>query len=360
MSGEKTEQPTQKRLRDARKKGQVAHSKEVSSTATLLGVFAYFLFGHRWIHQQVMEMMVLPTQYLNQPFSTAFSEIIIGVALYMGLICGPVIAIIIVVGIGTNYLQVGPLFSIESITPKLEKLNPAEKFKQIFSVKNFVEFAKSNFKVAFLGILIYYLIRSSIPTLVYSPFDGLPGVVRILNHLMFSLAMVTSFAYIVIATADYFFQKKQYRKQLMMTKSEVKQEHKENEGDPQIKSKRRQLHRELANDEAIQKTKQSTVLVTNPTHFAVALYYEKGITQLPITLVKGKGDLALRMISAAKDDGIPIVRNIPLARALYADADIDRFIPKEFIAPVAEVLRIVLNMRKHHEISDSPPVDDSD
>ena len=346
MSSEKTEQPTNKRLRDARKKGQVAHSKEISSTATLVGMFTYFLIGHQWIYQQFIEMIHLPAKFYGVPFDDALPQVFGGVAMHAVLISLPALILVIIAGVGANYLQVGPLLSFEPIMPKMEKLNPAEKFKQIFSMKNFVEFLKSGFKVIFLGILIYRLIRNSIPTLIYVPYDGLDGVMRVLHHTLFNLAVVTAFAYIVIAAFDYIFQRKQHIKQLMMTKQEVKQEHKENEGDPTIKSRRKQLHRELANDQAIKQTKKSTVLVTNPTHYAIALYYQKGITKLPIMLAKAKGPLALQMMAVAEEEQIPIMRNIPLARGLYADGNPDHYIPREFIEPVAEVLKAVARLRR--------------
>lgn len=350
MSSEKTEQPTNKRLRDARKKGQVAHSKEVSSTALLLGLFAYFYYGGPWIYRQLLELIVTPAEFYHLPFDQALPKALIAVSTSVVLLSLPAIGIVIVIGVAANYFQVGPLLSFEPLSPKLSKLNPMEKLKQIFSMKNFIEFVKSVIKVVFLSILIYILIRDSMPALVYIPYNGLDAIIQLLNILLFRLAVVTGFAYIVIAVADLFFQRRQHTKQLMMTKQEVKQEHKENEGDPQIKGKRRQLHREMASGEVEERVKKSTVLVTNPTHYAVALYYEKGRTPLPVLLAKGKGGLALRMIDIAQREGVPVMRNVPLARALYSDAESDRCIPRQFIEPVAEVLRVVIRLRQEQEL----------
>lgn len=350
MSGEKTELPTRKRLRDARKKGQVAHSKEVSSTVLLLGMFVYFIVGGEWIYQQLIEMIDIPTGYYTVPFNEALPAVVTGVIGKIVVLSLPGVGVVILGGIGANYFQVGPLFSTEPLTPNLSKLNPAEKLKQMFSMKNFMEFIKSSVKVVFLGILIYHLIRDSIPVLIYVPYDGLDGVLRALNALLYRLAIVTSFAYIVIAVADFVFQRKQHTKQLMMTKQEVKQEHKENEGDPTIKGKRKELHRELANGEAVKRTKNATALVTNPTHYAIALQYEKGVTPLPILLAKGKGPLALRMMEVAREEGIPVMQNVPLARALYAEAKVDQFVPRDLIEAVAEVLRVVQRMRREQEL----------
>jgi type III secretion protein U len=346
VSSEKTEQPTNKRLRDARKKGQVAHSKEISSTALLLGLFAYFYIGSDWIYCRLIELIETPAEFCQTPFNEAMPQVFISVTTSAGLLLMPPVGIVLVLGIAANYLQVGPVFSAEPIAPKLSKLNPIEKLKQIFSMKNFIEFVKSVIKVVFLGVLIYILIRNALQSLVYIPYDGLEGVLQLLNALLFRLATFTGFAYITIAAADFYFQRKQHIKQLMMTKQEVKQEHKENEGDPQIKGKRRQLHREMANGEVEKRVKKSTVLVTNPTHFAIALYYEKGHTRLPLLLAKAKGPLALRMIDIARREGVPVMQHVPLARALYSDGDIDQFIPRDLIEPVAEVLRAIIRLRQ--------------
>ncbi|MCD0457852.1 type III secretion system export apparatus subunit SctU [Roseiconus lacunae] len=349
MSGEKTELPTNKRLRDARKKGQVAHSKEVSSTALLIAMFTYFYVGGDWIYQNLIAMIGVPSQHYGLEFGDALSGTLVGVFTHAVLLCLPAIGLVLAVGVGANYAQVGALFSVEPLTPKFSKLNPAEKLKQTFSTKNLIEFAKSCFKVLFLGILIYLLIKKAIGGLVFLPYDGLPGVLSALHTMLFRLAILTSFAYAVIAVADFVLQKKQHTKQLMMSKQEVKQEHKENEGDPTIKGRRRQLHRELANDESVKRVKKSSVLVTNPTHFAVALYYEKGVTKLPIILAKGSGSLALRMIDEAKHNDIPVMRNVPLARGLFAFGNVDSFIPRDFIRPVAEVLRVVMRIAKEKQ-----------
>ena len=349
MSGEKTEQPTAKRLRDARKKGQVAHSKEVSSTVLLVGLFAFFYYGAGWLTQQLIDLISIPTQYYHVPFDEALPDALTAVFVKLVTITLPPLGIVLVLGIAANFFQIGPLLAFESIAPKLSKLNPMEKLKQIFAVKNLVEFLKSGFKVTFLGILIYYLIKGAIPALVHVPFSGLPGTLQLLDLLMYRLMMVTSFAYVTIAVADFFFQQRQHTKQLMMSKQEVKQEHKENEGDPQIKGKRRQLHRELVNDEVSKRVKKSSVLITNPTHYAIALYYEKGETQLPILLAKAKGPVALRMMDIARREGIPIMRNIPLAHALFDVVEVDHFIPRDLIEPVAEVLRTVMRLRKQQQ-----------
>ena len=346
MSGEKTEQPTPKRERDARNKGQVAVSKEVVSTALLVAIFTWFMVGWKWMFGEVGEMILLPATCYHLPFEEALPKVLSGVAAAAALVTLPFLGLVIAGGIASNYFQVGALFTLEPLKPDLKKLNPIDKIKQMFSMKNLVEFLKSNFKIAFLGVLLYIVIRDAIGPLTHIPYGGLEGVTTLLAALLFRVALFTMLAYVIIAVADLFFQKHQHTKQLMMTKEEVKQEYKEMEGDPTIKSKRKQLHQELVMGDASEKVKKSSVLVTNPTHYAIAIYYEKDKVRLPMILAKGEGALALRMIKTAEEAGVPIMRNIPLAHNLFDNAMVDKYIPADLIEPVAEVLRWVMQLRQ--------------
>ncbi len=349
MSGEKTEQPTPKRLRDARKKGQVAMSKEVVSTALLIAIFSLFMFGWRWMFDRLKEMLALPSGYYEIPFPDALQEVLGGVATTSTILLLPFLGLVVIVGIAANYVQIGALFSFEPVKPQFSKLDPVQKLKQMFSMKNFMEFVKSIVKIVFLGILLYFVIRDAIPALMHAPYGGVAGVVALLTMTMYQVALYTIAAYVIIAFADYVFQKKQHIKGLMMSKDEVKQEYKEMEGDPTIKSKRKQLHQELAMGDAVGKVKKSTVLVTNPTHYAIAIYYEKDETRLPIVLAKGEGALAKRMIAAAHEEGIPIMRNVPLAHDLFDHATVEKYIPSDLIESVAEVLRWVQQLEREED-----------
>ena len=349
MSDEKTEQPTSKKLRDAREKGQVANSKDVASTALLVALFAYFFIAWDWIYESCLELIRLPAEFYDVPFAEAYPEIIAASVTKILLLTLPVLGVVMVVGVAANYFQIGALFVLEPMKPDLKKLNPVDKAKQIFSIKNLVEFAKSVFKVAFLGILLFLLIRDSLSALVEVPYSGLDGVLVLLGKLMFLVAIYTSFVYIVIAAIDFGFQRWQHNKQLMMSKDEVKREYKEMEGDPTIKSKRKQLHQEMVMSDNVEKTKKSTVLVTNPTHRAIAIYYEEGETKLPMIMAKGEGALAERMIAAAKEAGIPIMQNVPLAHDLFDHGHIEQYIPTELIEPIAEVLRWVQQIQEEQQ-----------
>jgi type III secretion protein U len=349
VSGEKTEQPTPKKLQDARKKGQIAQSKDVSSTANLVVVLAFLFVGGSWIFGQLADLVMLAGDAAALPFDEGLVRMREAAVLTLLKISLPLAGIVIVFGIGVNFLQIGPLFVFEPLKPELKKLNPLEKLKQMFSMKNLIEFLKSAFKIAFLGVLLYLTIKSELPNLIEIPYTGLEGALEMLNELMFRICLITILAYIAVAAGDFFFQQWQHTKQLKMTKDEVKREYKEMEGDPTIKGKRKQLHQEMVMSGNVEKAKKATVLVTNPTHRAIAIVYKEGETKLPIVTAKAEGAAAMRMIKAAQEAGVPIMRNIPLATDLFFHADVEQYIPIELIEPIAEVLRWV------KEITESAP-----
>lgn len=349
MSDDKTEQPTSKKLRDARKKGQVAYSKDATSTLLLVGIFAYLGLTWRMNIEDLREFLVLPSRFFSAPFSQGVAQVMDGALTQTMRILLPLLGITAIFGIAGGYLQVGGLFTVEPIKPSFSKLNPMEKFKQIFSKKNLFEFAKSSLKIVFLGILIYKLIKSQIHDLILLPYVGPNGVIQILGPIMKNFAAVVLFAYIVVAVADVFFQKRAHIKKLMMSKDEVKREYKEMEGNPEIKGKRKQLHREMLEEGPAQRTKKSSALITNPTHLAIAIYYEEEVSPLPVVLAKGEGPLAEEMILIARTDGIPVMRNVPLAHALMDSADEMQFVPSALIGPVAEVLRWIRDLKDEGE-----------
>jgi type III secretion protein U len=346
MSGEKTEQPTSKRLRDARQKGQVSHSQDVSSTATL--IVSFVVIGLLWpkMMTQFRELILLPAQYYNVPFERAFPELLLEVGRRIVQISAPILAAVFVTAFAAAFLQVGALLTFEPVMPKLEKLNPFAKLKQMFGIKGIVELIKNLLKTVFLGYLIYKLMLELIDPLVHLPYGGVEGTIEVLGPVLHKLAINVSLAYIVFAVLDFFLQKYQHTKGLKMSKEEVKQEYKEMEGNPEIKGKRKQLQRELSQQSTMQQTRKATVLVTNPTHRAVALEYKQGKTPLPVVVAKGEGFMAKKMIEIAQEEGIPIMQNVPLAHALFDNVAVDQYIPSDLIEPVAEVLRWVQQIQQ--------------
>mgnify|MGYP000459535926 CR=1 FL=1 len=334
---QKTEKPTPKKISDARKKGQVAQSKEVVSAALLTSLFLYFWATDEYHLRVLSEIILLPAQFYHLPFYEALEGVVEGVLHKVFFLLIPLITIVVVVGILSNYIQVGPLFVMEPIKPKAEKISLISGFKKIFSMKNFFEFVKSVFKILFLSFLVYLVIINNIKDLIEVPYCGDQCLMPLLGYLVKLLLINSVIAFIVVAVIDYVFQKMQHIKQLKMSMDEIKREYKETEGNPEIKSQRKSIHRELLNGDTRKKVAGSSVLITNPTHVAVGLYYKKGDTPLPSLTVMGVDSMAQRIKAIAYEENIPVIENIPLARALLAQAEVGGAIPSNLIEPVAEV-----------------------
>jgi type III secretion protein U len=262
-------------------------------------------------------------------------------------IVAPIVAVVMSTAFVAIIAQTGFLFAPKAAAPKLENLSPAKWFKKVFSIKNLVEFAKNIIKVALLAGIAYTVLEKFIPTLFDIPQGGLSAMWLVLGSASGELVLKCAGGFAVIAALDFLYQKYKWTQDHMMSMDEVKREFKESEGDPQVKGKRKQLHQEMIQQGQISNTRKAKVLVTNPTHFAIALDYEKDKTPLPIILAKGEGALAQRMIQVAKEEGIPIMRNVPLAHALYEQGTENAYIPKDLIGPVAEVLRWVQSLQNH-------------
>jgi len=341
MSGEKTEPPSQKKLRDARQKGDVAHSKDFTQTLLILALLGYMLGNGGGIIASLERLMLVPAALAGQPFEMALKTALSAALDEAVTLMLPFLLIVLGVGLFGEFLQVGVVFAFEKIKPSAKKLNAIDNLKNMFSKRNLVEFLKSAVKIGFLSTLVTLVVRDALPQLMAVPHSGLAGLQMGVSAMLRTLLANMALAYVVIALADFTWQRMQYRKQLMMSKEEVKQEYKEMEGDPHIKSMRKRLHQEMVMQGAVGSARKATVLVTNPTHLAVALYYEPNETPLPVVLAKGEGALAEQMMQAAREAGVPVMQNIELAHALMADAQPDQYIPSELIEPVAQVLRLV-------------------
>ncbi len=344
-SGEKTEMPTAKKLRDAREKGQVCTSKDIVSTALLVVLMVMTAAIAMMLVTDIEGLIHYVGQsYEMDPDAARRS---IG-ALTAIVICKHSFLFVLVaavVGVVANVAQIGFLFTFEPMKPNLSKLNPAEGFKRIFCMKNFFEFFKNVVKVSFLGYLIYKLIKASYPSLLPICYGTVDDIMPVLKVIMKRLASYTAFGYIVIAAADRFFQQKNFTKQMMMTKDEVKREYKEMEGSQEVKQKQQEFRQEILNGpNVVEGTKKSSVVVTNPTHLAVGIHYKAGESPLPRITIMGADRVAALIRRVAMEEGIPIMENVPLARALYAKGRVEEFIPESLIEPVAEVLKWVKSL----------------
>ncbi|MDD7805078.1 MAG: type III secretion system export apparatus subunit SctU [Endozoicomonas sp. (ex Botrylloides leachii)] len=349
MSAEKTEEPTPKKLRDARKKGQVAKSKEVSGTFGLIAVLITLWIMGSMLMESIEQMLLFPAKVYNENFDFALKVVVTGILDEFIFLLLPLVLVAMFSAIIGNAMQFGLLFSSESIKPDIKKIDPIQGAKKIFSMKNLVEFFKSIFKIIFLSFVVYYVISTSMKDMVNIPYCGSKCILPVAGEVMKQLLLYSVAAFIAIAVLDYLFERHNFMKQQRMTKDEVKREYKEMEGSPEIKSKRKEIHQEILN--SADNTKKSDVVIKNPTHLAIGLHYRQKSTPLPVIMVKGRGAHARFIVKVAEKEGIPVLENVPLAHALF-DVDIAAYIPSELIEPVAEVFRWVQETKEEEKYQD--------
>lgn len=346
FAGEKTEEPTDKRRADARKKGQVGRSQEISGAFVLLtGFFLLKLLGAS-IAQDIEAYTIQIYGHLNQTVDTeTVMQLFIDAALVLIKTAFPVMLSIMLIGLGINLFQVGINFTMEPLEFKLDNLNPINGFGRIFSKRSLVELLKSLLKILIIGAFLYSFLSDEVMHMPEFIYLDLGSSMARMGELIFSLAFQIIAVYLVMAVADYAYQKWQTTQDLKMSKEDIKEEMKQTEGDPQIKSKIRQKQRQMAMARMMKEVPKADVIVTNPTHFAVALQYEKGM-QAPKVIAKGQDLVAQRIKQIAREAKVTIVENKPLARALYASVEIGGAVPPELYQSVAEVLAYVYRLKK--------------
>ena len=344
---EKTEPPSQKKIQDARKRGEVAKSKDFTQTVLVVALFGYFIAVGGSIFENFAGLMLLPMGHIGSDFQTAVSLVVEEFLLQTAQLLIPILLIVIAVGVFCEALQTGMNISFEALKPSGKKLNPVENAKNIFSKKSLVEFFKSAAKIAVISAVLYNLVLDSLPLLMGLIYRDVGDLGLIMSQVLKTMIIYTGLAYGVIALADLAWQRHTYTKGLMMSKDEVKQEYKGMEGDPHIKGQRKQLHMEMMQNDAVNSARNASVVITNPTHLAIALRYDEETTPLPVLLAKGEGALAARMVEAAREAGVPVMQDVPLARALFEQGQADQYIPSDLVEPVAAVLRLVRNLEGH-------------
>lgn len=337
-TGEKTEQPTPKKERDARQKGQVARSQEVVTTISLMSAIAYLWFSWDFTFNRLVLAMDQIVALYTVDFRTAAFQ---GMAIVFDeavAIIAPLLAIVIVADIFANYLQFGTVFAPSNVAMKLENISIKKGFGRIFSLKQLFEVFKSIIKIVFLSVLLLLVVRDALGPYVNSVPCGMVCIVDVTGQVMAQTLLWSALAFVIVAVLDFMFQRKQHTKSLMMSKEDVKREFKESEGDPIIKGQRKQLAQELAMSDGGERAKKSTAVVINPTHFAVAIKYDPDVHPLPVVVAKGRNLYAHFLRGQAEAAGVPIFRNVPLTRSLFADTDIDQYVPDELFDVVAEIL----------------------
>lgn len=343
----KTEEPTPKKLQDARKKGQIPQSKEIGSFAVLAGLalvvalVAPFVLPITFEHLRAIVEQSGSISLDHGTTADVMSSVTYGVLISLA----PIFAVFIVLALAVQLGQVGFLLSTEPITPKLSKISPIAGAKRLFSMKSLVEFLKGLAKISIVGVIAYIAARPEFDRLEamiqLETIDILLEVQVIVVRILIGVLVVL----FVIAALDYAYQYYEHIKQNRMTRQEVRDEHKQAEGDPHVKARLRQIRTERARRRMMASVPTADVVVTNPTHFAVALKYDEDQMAAPVVVAKGADDVAFRIRTVANENDVPIVENKPLARALFDSVEIDDPIPAEHYQAVAKVISYVYKLK---------------
>lgn len=344
---EKTEQPTPKRREEARKKGQVAKSQEVTSVTILLACLILFYFNAEIMVEKTMKMtrwvlsesgnFIIDSNTIHLLIKTLIYEI-------FGILA-PLLSMVICVAVSVNVMQVGFLLSLESIQPKLSKIDPIKGFQRLFSMKALVELIKNVLKISVVGFIGYITIKGEMTNLISLGSLSTWGVLEYIGKVASKVTLRTCWVLIVLALFDYIFQKWDFEKNLKMSKQDVKDEFKQSEGDPLIRSRIKRLQIESARKRMMASVPKADVVITNPVHFAVALKYDQTTMIAPKVCAKGRGYIAEKIKDIAGKNNVPIIENKPLAQVLYKIVDVDETIPAELYKAVAEVLAYIYNIK---------------
>ncbi|MDF0725171.1 flagellar biosynthesis protein FlhB [Cytobacillus sp. S13-E01] len=348
FAGEKTEKATPKKRQESRKKGQVAKSADVNTAFLLIFIFLLLLFIGGFMRDKMIDIFTHSFQeYLLinvtvESVHRLFLEILSEVA----IVVGPIMLIAIVAGVAANLMQIGFLFSIESIQMKLNKIDPIQGFKRIYSIRAIVEMLKSILKIIFVGAVTFTVIWLQLEEILLLSQMSVGSALVFLGKLTIQMGLSAAFALLFLSVLDYLYQKYDHEKNIKMSKQDIKDEYKKSEGDPLIKSKIKQKQREMAMQRMMQEVPKADVVITNPTHYAIALKYDEDKMDAPYVVAKGVDFVAQKIKELAKENSIATVENRPLARALYSQTEIGDAVPEEFFKAVAEILAFVYRLKQ--------------
>lgn len=347
----KTEKATPKRRQDERKKGHVFLSQDAVSTATLVGTWSLLCI----LAATIVEELSAFINYCFRQVGTAnvLSELAEIQRLGIGALlkaAGPLLLMTAVLAVAATLLQTRFLISGEIIRPKFSKINPLEGFKRLFSLKSVINALKGVLKIIVLLVIVFNNLKKVVQECIKYPFTDIESAIIHFTDACGTMMIQLIIAFIVLSAADYLYQKWEYERDMRMSKQEIKEEFKQTEGDPKVKGRIREIQRQRAQMRMMQQVPQADVVIKNPTHFAVALRYKPEQDNAPIVLAKGQDALALRIISVAEEHQVTVVENIPLARALYAQTELNREIPPELYNAVAEVLVYIFKLDENRRI----------
>lgn len=347
FSGEKTEKATPKRRSEARKKGQVRKSSEINSAIVLLLTFMVLKYYLPYILNELqnftrttyMDMWNVDLN-LNTVHNLTMQVIILG-----GKLVGPIMAAALLAGLVTNYMQVGFMFSTDPLMPKFDKINPLSGFKRIVSLRSVVEMFKSISKLIIIGYVTFSVISSNFYIFPQMLDMNIFAAIAIIGQISYKIVFRAAIALIVLAVIDFIYQRYEFEKSIKMSKQEVKEEYKLMEGDPQVKGKIKERQRLMSQRRMMQDVPKADVVITNPTHFAIAIKYDGKVMAAPVVIAKGVDDVAQKIKEIAKENKVVTVENRPLAQALYKTVEIGFPVPPELFQAVAEVLAFVYRLK---------------
>ncbi|MEK5039534.1 flagellar biosynthesis protein FlhB [Sporosarcina sp. FSL K6-3457] len=349
FAGEKTEKATPKKRQDSRKKGQVLKSQDVTSAIVLLTVFLFLFFIAGFMRDRFFVFFkqafieYVPLTHLDKDKAMLiYSEVLV----QMAFILLPIMLAAVVAGLAGNLFQIGLLFTTEPLKFDLKKIDPIKGLKRIFSLRAIIELMKSVLKISFIGSTTAIILMLNIDNVLALAFKSPWDVMTTVAQLAALMGITAAFVLLFISILDFFYQKYDYEKNLRMSKQDIKDEHKNSEGDPIIKSRIKQRQREMAMRRMMQEVPHADVVITNPTHYAIAIKYDDGDMDAPIVVAKGVDFVAQKIKLIAKEHDIIMVENRPLARALYDDVEVGGRIPEEFFKAIAEILAYVYRIQR--------------
>lgn len=344
--GEKTEKASPKKLRDAKKKGQVAKSQDLPSAFTFIASIWIVLSLSQFLYKELGGFIIATFSQVDkgnldqaiQALMFKANEVIFYASI-------PVLAAVSLIGATITFLSVGPVFAPEVFKFDIKKFDPIQNLKAKFKMRTFVELLKSLAKIGIASYIIYDVMYNSLPTLIRAVSMPMESTLMIFHAFLMEVIIKVGLFFIIVAVADFIYQKKDFAKEMMMEKFELKQEYKNSEGDPHIKSKRKQIAQEIAYQEGpTGGVKRAQAVVTNPTHLAIAIAYNKEIDAAPYILAMGENILAERIIKIAEENNVPIVRNIKLAHKLWENGDVYEYVPEDTYEAIAEIVRWISSL----------------
>lgn len=347
FAGEKTEKATPQKRQESKRKGQVAKSAEIPSALIMIGGVMLLSFLGGWLLDQILAIYRINfTQNINWEWTTAnvrtlFEQMTMNAMKIMA----PIMLAAVVFGILGNYVQVGSMFTTEPLMPKLDRLDPVQGAKRIFSIRALVELAKSLMKISIIGFAAFSVLWSEKDELFLLSQKTLGASLSFIGGLTIKLALTAAAILMVLAIFDFMYQKYEFEKNIRMSKQDIKDEYKKSEGDPLIKQKIKERQRSMSMNRMIQDLPNADVLITNPTHYAIAIQYDAETMEAPKVIAMGKDHLALKIKEKAKELDIIVMENKPLARALYAQVEVGDSVPEDLFLAVAEILAYIYRLK---------------